>query len=364
MGGIRSEQIYEALFDNEALEQLSQRLADAVGGRSSILNWRHHDGGYEALSYCYFAPDFMEAYVEAWATLDPWVIAGRQPAVVNQVVLLDELVPSSTYARSAIYNDFIRAWGDDTFHTMGVVVSTDWGDGVIGVNRGRKARAFEADELARLQRYARDVGRVLTLRGELAAARRAKDVSCATLDTMAVAVAVVAWNGRLVEANEAAETVFERADGLFCRAGVIGAVSHGDGAGLEHAIALATAASQPTAASVVVTRRAHMEPYLVTASPLVTPSTSRCAMLIFRDPETRDPSLTGRLRGLFSLSKAEAEIAIDLAEGRSPAEVAARRLVTANTLKTQLASLMGKMGCTRQSEVVSVIAALPPVRNG
>ena len=362
MEEIRSEQIYEALFDDEALEQLPQRLANAVGGRSTILNWRHSDGGFGALGYCYFTPEFMAAYVETWAALDPWVIAAAQPSMLNRVLLLDEAVPSDAFARSALYNDFVRASGDDTFYAMGVAYSSARGDGILGVNRGRAAGPFEASDLARLQLHAKDIGRVLKLRGEIAAAQRDKEVTSAALDTMAVAIAVVAWNGRLLEANAAAEAVFERADGFGRRGGMIGAVLHGDAQALERAIALATAPTRPTATSVMVNRAPGLAAYLVTVAPLATASPRRRAMLIFRDPETRDASLAQRLRGLFGLSKAEAEIAVDLLEGCSPVEVAARRTVTANTLKTQLASLMGKMGCTRQSQVVSIVAALPPLR--
>jgi DNA-binding CsgD family transcriptional regulator/PAS domain-containing protein len=358
----RSEQIYEALFDDDAFEQLPQDLAEAVGARSAILNWAHNDGGFQTLGYCHFTPGFMQAYTETWAALDPWIAASRRPSRLNRVSLLEEIVPSAAYGRSAIYNDFVRPSGDDTFYTMGVAVSSDWGDGIIGVNRGRSAGPFEATELARLRPLAKDVGRVLKLRGEIAAARRDEEVSSAALDAMAVAIVIVTWNGRLLEANEAAEAVFERADGFGRRAGMVATARHADAVALEGAIAVATAGARPTATSVIVSRGAGLEPYLVTVSPLESPGPGRRAMLIFRDPATKDPSLMARLRGLFGLSRAEAEIAADLSEGRSPAEVAARRMVSANTLKTQLASLMGKMGCTRQSEVVSIVAALPRVR--
>ena len=84
-------------------------------------------------------------------------------------------------------------------------------------------------------------------------------------------------------------------------------------------------------------------------------------MIVFRDPAVEDVTLADRLRTLFSLSNAETTIAIDLARGLSRAHIAATRGVSANTLKTQTAALMGKMGCTRQAQVVATIAALPPI---
>jgi len=85
-------------------------------------------------------------------------------------------------------------------------------------------------------------------------------------------------------------------------------------------------------------------------------------MLLFRDPDRQDISLAGRLRMLFGLSKTEAEIAVELSKGRSPAEIMHARDVSANTLSTQLKSIMAKMNCKRQGQVAAVIAGLPEVR--
>jgi DNA-binding CsgD family transcriptional regulator len=84
-------------------------------------------------------------------------------------------------------------------------------------------------------------------------------------------------------------------------------------------------------------------------------------MLIFRDPDVNDLTLTDRLRTLFGLSRSEAAIAIDLSLGRSTGDILAKRGVRPSTLKTQLESLTGKMGCARQSEVAAMVASLPPI---
>lgn len=75
-------------------------------------------------------------------------------------------------------------------------------------------------------------------------------------------------------------------------------------------------------------------------------------------------SLAGRLRELFGLSKAEADIAVALGQGRCMAEIAAERCVSANTMYSPLKSIMAKMECSRQAEIAAAVAALPPVRSG
>lgn len=61
----------------------------------------------------------------------------------------------------------------------------------------------------------------------------------------------------------------------------------------------------------------------------------------------------------FGLTRAEARIAIAFALGLSVEQIAARRCKAVSTVRSQVKSMLAKMGCTRQSEVVSRVLALP-----
>jgi DNA-binding CsgD family transcriptional regulator len=62
------------------------------------------------------------------------------------------------------------------------------------------------------------------------------------------------------------------------------------------------------------------------------------------------------LRDVFKLSKAEAGIALAAAGGADVAQIALDRNVSIHTLRTQIASIKAKMGCTRMTEVAVVVA--------
>jgi DNA-binding CsgD family transcriptional regulator len=73
-----------------------------------------------------------------------------------------------------------------------------------------------------------------------------------------------------------------------------------------------------------------------------------------RDPEARRPvPPAAMLARWFGLSAAEAELAAALMAGASPAAHAAARRVSAETVRTQLKALMGKLGCHRQGELAA-----------
>ena len=66
----------------------------------------------------------------------------------------------------------------------------------------------------------------------------------------------------------------------------------------------------------------------------------------FRTPAEQD------LAAFFSLTAAEARVLHSLVAGHSPAEVAAAGGVAERTIRNQLASMMRKMSCSRQAELV------------
>lgn len=64
------------------------------------------------------------------------------------------------------------------------------------------------------------------------------------------------------------------------------------------------------------------------------------------------------LRAAFGLSAAEAGVLAALAAGMRPKEYAVQQGVAISTVRTQLSSLMEKMGCARQSDLVRKACAL------
>jgi DNA-binding CsgD family transcriptional regulator len=65
-----------------------------------------------------------------------------------------------------------------------------------------------------------------------------------------------------------------------------------------------------------------------------------------------------RIRSMFRLAPAEADIVVQLALGADLPEIAASRGVKINTIRTQMASAMVKVGVRRQAELVAAVAGL------
>lgn len=81
------------------------------------------------------------------------------------------------------------------------------------------------------------------------------------------------------------------------------------------------------------------------------------AALYLGDHVRRMALSTDLLHKLFDLSAAEARVAVQLARGRSPREVAEVLHISTNTVRTHLARIFAKTGVQRQSELTALLVS-------
>lgn len=82
------------------------------------------------------------------------------------------------------------------------------------------------------------------------------------------------------------------------------------------------------------------------------------ALLLVIDPDDKPVPRARILRDLFGLTAAETALAERLATGDRLEEVANHRGVLISTLRSQLAAILQKTGCDRQSSLVQLLATL------
>ena len=354
---IRTEDIYDAATDDDAFDRLAARLAEAAGARSAVLHWGRRPGDVAEISYSgYFTADQMAVYDEEFKDDDLWggALDGR-PA--NRVWAFDTMVPDSAYEGSRIYNEWIRPMGDDTFRCLGGVVQHGEAIGHVGLHRGRTQRAFNAGEAAMVQGHVGHLGRMFDIRRKLDRAVHHGRALHATLDLLDHAVFTLEMDGLIVSSNRAADALLRRGDALLLRRRRIAARDPRDEARLQSALR-AAAAREATQASALALRREKGAPYMVSIAAVWTGDRRQIVMIV-TDLHGRDASLADRVRALYGLTAAEADIVVGLSEGKALETVAQERAVALGTVRSQLKAIYLKMDVTRQSELVARVARLP-----
>jgi len=180
-------------------------------------------------------------------------------------------------------------------------------------------------------------------------------MALAALDVLGLPVIITGPTASVTWSNGAAGAVLRRLDGLVVASGTLAAVDRGDGARLARSIR--SAAGPPAVASTVVIRRRDGGlPYVLTVAPLARARHPSSALVVFRDPDASRAQATGRLRATFGLTAAEADIACAIAQGDVLTDIASARGVSVGTVRNQLKSVFAKLGVSRQTDVVTLVA--------
>lgn len=353
---LRPEEIYDAATDAALFAGLAGRLADSVGARSGVLHWRDTQADQEEVSYSgYFSADQMAVYAEHFEADDLWSAAISAPEPGHCVRNCAELVPPRQYESGRLYNEWIRAMGDDSFHGLGGALRI--GDVVaeFGFHRGRSQQAFGEAEVRALAAQVEHLRRLVVIRHRLWAAERQQAALAGAQDALGYGVITLSAAGRLLQQNRAAEAILRREDGLAVRSGRLIATAP---AGRAQLAAMLDETRATGSARALHIPRAGGGRYELSMLSIWSDGERRI-VLVAHDPDGADRSLPARLRSRYGLSAAEVEVAIALADARSPAEVAERRGTSLETVRNQIKTISAKLGCGRQSEIVALVRDMP-----
>ena len=176
------------------------------------------------------------------------------------------------------------------------------------------------------------------------------------LDQLSSGIIISDDGGRVLEMNRAARAMLRREDGLAVHSGHLCARRAFETAKMTKLIAAATAAGEPRIAArrMLVGRGDGRPAYVLTVVPLDPdlPTADRpLAMMVIIDPERHSPA-ESELVELFGLSRAEARLAAALVTGKTLTEIAGEFGLQVATLRTQLRSILQKVGAKRQSDLI------------
>jgi DNA-binding CsgD family transcriptional regulator len=274
---------------------------------------------------------------------------------------LSQGVPAGVLRKSEWYNDFVLKSGISDI--LGTTLFENASHAVMfGLHSGGGRTRFAPGKENRIQPLMDSLKRAARIHVELRGFGWRSSAAIQALDQLDTAVIVVGPNGRVFDLNPAAERLIQADDGLTIRNGRLAALRSFEQAKLSTAIAAATAAEDVRAASgyLLVGRRERHADYALTVAPLVPGATgydTPLAMILVIDPERRVPSKEA-VTALFGLSPAEGRLAAALMRGKRLHEIAIESGVEITTLRSQLSSILRKVGVERQTDLVRVLISI------
>jgi DNA-binding NarL/FixJ family response regulator len=350
--------VYEAAAGGDGWFDVGERMRQVFDARSATLYLT--DGATGRARNLLMPPDPSEAlYAAHYHALNPYTAQAKRDFAsarrlhVGGAKLGAEIVAEGSLLESEYYVDFARH--HERRHMVGGVL--DVGRPVpIGLFRGRDSGPFDSADVRILKTLTPHVQRALELRARLSRDRQAASLTRAAADASPVGLAIVDAHLQIKLANDRAARIFAAHGGLSCvRSGpqqgaalCLVAQSHADAVSLSRLVL--SAVSGGTGGSL---RIAGLESAALAV--LVSPTPpglaremagddppERTAIIVMRplrDHPSPSPSL---LCDLFGLTKAEAEVAVALSDGGTAEDVARRRGVSLETVRSQIRSILGK----------------------
>lgn len=349
------EAIYDAALDDDAFARLPTQLAAAIGVRSAALLAFDREGSPVDQACGYWPESFWAQYQrDGLHVHDLWTVRTAAQRVFGRFVDTSEFVSDDEFRRSIIYNELIRAHGDDSFYCAGLLVPLDGGGlATLGVHNPQSCR-LGVSILERGEAIAPHIRRLFALRRRVEAAERRAEAAGGALDGLSTAMLVTDGHGRIVLANEAAELHLRSRAGMQMRGGRLAASDVGTAPRFTQA--LGEAAKGSDASDLALPRR-DARSLLVSVCPL--PGCRGLALVLAEDPDDDRPDLARSLAALFGLTRAESTLATMLLAGASPDEVAERRDISLSTVRSQAKSLLRKTDTRRLSEALALLGHAP-----
>lgn len=202
------------------------------------------------------------------------------------------------------------------------------------------------------------------VRTRMAVGEHGWQVASGVLDALSLVAFICAPDGRILARTTSGDCFLATDDRLGARHGVLAPVRERDAIALRAAIAVACAPQLAVTGgtrSVVLRTREGDAPLLVevaTAPEIYALGHEMAALVIVRTVEGDRARRTERLRDLFSLTRAEAEVASRMAEGLGPQAIAETFGVAIGTVRTHIRVIYDKCEVRGQVELVALLSRL------
>ena len=283
------------------------------------------------------------------------------------VVETERFTPPAALASTTLAREFLHA--DGSVHGLtSVLHQSDRLLAVAHVLRRRGGHAWPDGSVERFASVGAHLGRAIDVYARLRRAREHAQVERVLLDHLDIAALVLEADGRILRRNAAADELLLKQDGLIRK----GDHLHCDQPRLEDGLlrvlneVFATARAGVIETSLLlVPRQSGRRPLMlfVSAVPAADGSARAvAATMLVRDADTVRPELESIFARLFDLTPSEVRVAIAIAQGDTPNEVADHLGLSVETVRSHLKRVFFKTATRRQADLVRLVfGEMPPV---
>jgi len=357
--------IYDAALDPTVWIDVLGKTKNFIGGQAAALAWKdavakrgnsyYDDGG--------ISPYYRQLYFDKYVKLDPCT-TGQFFAEIGEPTTTSDLIPYEEFLQTRFYNEWVRPQGLVDV-ALAVLDKSVTNISFLGLFRHQRDGLFDDESRRRIRllvphfRRATLIGRVIDL-------KRAEAASLAdAFDGISAGMFLVDVIGRIVHANAAGHIMLNAADVLHAEGGRLAVNDRKADQVLADTFATAgngDAAVGIKGIAVLLVARSG-ERYVAHVLPLTSGSRRRTgasyaavAALFVHRAALNAPSPPEVIAKSYKLTPTELRVLLAVVEVGGVPEVAEALGVSGTTVKTHLGHIYEKTGCSRQADLVKLVA--------
>ena len=304
------------------------------------------------------------ALAERWTKHCPYGLPWWEAllAKVGRFVDVSEHVPASTVAASPVHADFFTAGGFDPGAVLALYASVPSppphrGGGAMWTVIGR--RPFRPDEVEFCRRLAPHLFLAMKRRGDFHYLAHRFAIAHEAASNSPTGLMLLAEDCTVLWKNTIAESLLAESDGVTVDGHTLVGRRTADTLAIQrHVAAWRERIGEPTVeAGLLPIARAGRRPlglYFRPSPPMAAAATDAVALCAMLDPEQLPVPSRKLIQKLFGLTEAESRLAVSIASGETPKELADRTERSLETVRTQLKFVFRKLGVRRQIDLVRI----------
>jgi DNA-binding CsgD family transcriptional regulator/PAS domain-containing protein len=356
--------LYEAAINPTLWPSALAAFADLTRSQDVILSVIDKKRGKPRLflsGYRVFPPDALRSYMAHYYTVDPLLQSAAVEKPAGSIYLCHEYVSPDVAAKNESYQDYLIPLGG---RYMGGWCFENNEATLAAFTMQKRDAPFERKKVARWASVAQHARQAVSLSLQLAERLSQGTMLRQAIDNAGLICIMVDRDSRAMDCSVAAAALLTR--GGFLKVSVGGRLTAASETSTKRLRQLITLAATGSGGGLMrMTNPAdetfcmiQIVPGGVSTDNPFDPRYAGSALVFVRQPSGSRPFDVQQIRVALDCTQAEAEVAAALASGHSPTRISADRGVTANTIRTQIRSLLTLAGVNRTPELVALLAGL------
>ena len=361
--------MFAASLDQRKWFKFLEYLAQLTGVRVHMFGHDFkYNMGLDLLSTSY-SPEYVKSYNEYYAPLNTWA-PGFFKHQTGAAISSEMMCPRSDLEKSEFYNDWIQPQEDIVAGGGVILFKENSRMFVIGGNIRRKDEHIEQDWLRVLRAITPHLQNTIAINREISAYKIGRLASNSGVHSPDAAIFVVNGFRQILFANDPGNAMLD--NGQVVRADIARRLEfQAEFAVTEFQRAIFGLNQMDTDVSGVFetpncdrtityscrTMRFNPGDHDISPFGILASIQEPCLLLIISE-NRRPAAIRRRLAGKYSVTPAEADVILEVANGVRLREISDERAVSVHTVRNQLKSAMSKMGVHSQVALVRLVNEL------